>query len=818
MRVLTVLFSAFALLAIVGLVVLIVGFKTLTKDLPDYSALKEYEPKVATRVHAGDGRLLAEFATERRIFVPIDAIPQRLVNAFLSAEDKNFYEHDGVDIGGNVRAMLTNLKNAGANRRPIGASTITQQVARIFFLSNEVSYVRKAKEAVLAYRIESALSKPRILEIYLNEINLGFQSYGVAAASQAYFGKSLDELSLSESAFLAALPKAPHNYNPLRHYEAAVARRNYVLDRMLEDGVITDAEAKEAKSQAITVRQRDADTVVAGHFTEEVRRQLIARYGGNGLYGGGLSVRTTLDPKLQQIAVTALRRGLVEYDERHGYRGPLQQFKTMNDWAKQLAAIPVPEGADTWRAAAVLEVGKDHAKIGFADGKTAELRLADVKWARPVLASGGLGAFPKEVDQVVKVADAIYVENLPVDEKPAPAAKPKKGEAPKEEAPVAMRWKLRQVPAVNGAFVAMDPESGRVLAMVGGFSYATSEFNRATQAMRQPGSSFKPFVYLTALDNGFTPSTIVLDEPVEYDQGPGLPRWAPENYGGGFYGPMPLRVALEKSRNVCTVRVAAAIGMPKIVDTARKFGIVDNMPAVLSMALGAGETTLMRMVTAYSMLANGGKRIQPTVIDRVQDRYGKTLYRHDQRACEYCTNVGWGKQATPLPPDDREQIDDPRTVYQLTQMLEGVVQRGTAAIVGQLKRPLAGKTGTTNESKDVWFVGFSPNLAAGVFIGYDDPKPMGDRETGGGVSAPVFKEFTAKALADEPPTPFRIPPGLKLVRIDPSTGNQTGLGDPRAIWQAYLPGTEPGRGDDQMVGNDMSKATPAATTGTGGLY
>ncbi|MDB5364224.1 MAG: penicillin-binding protein, partial [Rhodospirillales bacterium] len=457
MRALTLLFSAFALLAIVGLVAAIVAFKSLTKDLPDYSALKEYEPKVATHVHAGDGRLLAEFATERRIFVPIDAIPQRLVNAFLSAEDKNFYEHDGVDIGGNVRAILTNLKNAGANRRPIGASTITQQVARIFFLTNELSYVRKAKEAVLAYRIESALSKPRILEIYLNEINLGFQSYGVAAAAQAYFGKSLDELSLSESAFLAALPKAPHNYSPLRHYEAAVARRNYVLDRMLEDGVISDSEAREAKAQPITVHQRDPDTVVAGHFTEEVRRQLIARYGGNGLYGGGLSVRTTLEPRLQQLAVTALRRGLVDYDERHGFRGPLQRFQTMNDWAKQLAPIPVPEGADTWRAAAVLETGKDHAKIGFADGKTAELRLADVKWARPVLATGGLGAFPKEVDSVVKVADVIYVENLPVDEKPAPAAKPKKGEAPKEETPVAMRWKLRQVPAVNGAFVAMDP-------------------------------------------------------------------------------------------------------------------------------------------------------------------------------------------------------------------------------------------------------------------------------------------------------------------------------------------------------------------------
>jgi penicillin-binding protein 1A len=818
MRALTLLFSAFALLAIVGLVVALVAFNSLTKDLPDYTTLKEYEPKVATRIHAGDGRQLAEFAVERRIFVPIDAIPQRLVNAFLSAEDKNFYEHDGVDIGGNIRAVLTNIKNAGGNRRPIGASTITQQVARIFFLSNEVSYIRKAKEAVLAYRIESALSKSRILEIYLNEINLGFQSYGVAAAAQAYFGKSLDELSLSESAFLAALPKAPHNYNPLRHYEAAVARRNYVLDRMLEDGVITDAEAREAKAQPITVHSRDADTVVAGYFTEEVRRQLVQRYGSNGLYGGGLSVRTTLDPKLQQIAVAALRRGLVDYDERHGYRGPAQRFQTMNDWAKQLANIPVPEGADAWRAAAVLESGKEHAKIGFADGKTAELKLADVKWARPVLQSGGLGAFPSAVDSVLKVADVIYVEHLQVEEKAA-APKSKKGEEKKEDAGPQMRWKLRQIPAVNGAFVAMDPETGRVLAMVGGFSYATSEFNRATQAMRQPGSSFKPFVYLTALDNGFTPSTIVLDEPAEYDQGPGLPRWAPENYGGGYYGPMPLRVALEKSRNVCTVRVAAQIGMPKVVETAKKFGIVDNMPAVLSMALGAGETTLMRMVTAYSMIANGGKRIQPTLIDRVQDRYGKTLYRHDTRSCEYCNNVGWGNQPTPSLPDDREQVDDPRTVFQLTQMLEGVVQRGTAAIVGQLKRPLAGKTGTTNDSKDVWFVGFSPNLAAGVFIGYDDPKPMGDRETGGGVSAPVFKEFIAKALADEPPTPFRIPPGLKLVRIDPVSGHQTGLGDPRAIWQAYLPGTEPGHGDDQVVGNeDLSKVTPAATTGTGGLY
>jgi penicillin-binding protein 1A len=815
MRVILIGLSALGILTAGGILAVFLVLKHYSQGLPDYRALADYKPKVVTRVHAGDGELLAEFSTEKRIFVPVGSIPNRVKQAFIAAEDKNFYKHNGVDPEGILRAAVTDLKNLHSEKRPVGASTITQQVARNFLLTNELSIDRKIKEMILAYRIEQVLSKDQILELYLNEIYLGLSSYGVAAASLDYFDKPLDALTVAEAAFLAAIPKNPNKYFREKNHEAALDRRNYVIGRMREDGYITQAQADEAIATPLVFRPpADTQIVPAGHFTEEVRRELLAAYGKDGLYGGGLSVRTTLDPKLQAIAVKSLRDGLVAYDQRHGWRGVLAHLPTMNDWAQQLAKVPVPEGAEGWRLAAVIDAGADDAKVGFADGKTATLDMADMRWTGRTKAS-----------TLLQPGDVVLTQSV---EAAAPKGDDKKAGKPKESgdkpgtAP-AYHYVLRQMPEVNGALVALDPHTGRVLALVGGMSYESSEFDRATQAQRQPGSSFKPFVYLAALDSGFTPSTMVLDAPIEIDQGPGLPLWKPVNFDHDFLGELPLRVALEKSLDTATVRVAQAIGMPKIVDYARKFGINDNLPPYLASAIGAGETTLMRMVTAYAEIDNGGKKIVPTLIDRIQDRQGKTLFRHDQRACPGCNGVAWTGQAVPEIPDDRPQIQDPRTAYQMVEMLEGVVQRGTARSLASLGYPLAGKTGTTNDAKDLWFMGFSPDLVVGVFMGYDDPKSLGKHEQGATVAVPVFKEFMTMALADQAPIPFRTPPGLRLVRVGATTGAPAGSGDPGAIWEAFLPGTEPGTDHPPPPGADMltnagSQNLPSATTGTGGIY
>ena len=730
------------------------------RDLPDYYRLVDYEPPTVTRVHAGDGRLLAEFASERRVFIPIEAMPKRVVHAFLSAEDKNFYDHPGIDIQGVLRAMITNVEHLHSDRRPMGASTITQQVAKNFLLTNEVSMARKVKEAILALRIEQALSKDRILELYLNEIFLGSRSYGVAAAALNYFNKPLDELTIAEAAFLAALPKAPNNYNPERQHEAAVARRNWVIGRMAEDDYITDAEAAEATAQPLEMRRRDiTEQVTAEYFSEEVRRELSKHFGDTKLYEGGLSVRTTLDPHLQDIATFALRKGLIAYDRRHGWRGPVARVQNFELWQRQLATTAMPKGAEAWRLAAVLEYGGggkgksgDEAVIGFADGQKGRIPAAELRWARPAR------------------GDIVLVEASGGDS-----------------------YGLRQVPEVQGGLVAIDPHTGRVLAMSGGFSPTMSQFNRATQAMRQPGSAFKPFVYLTALDNGFTPSSLILDAPFEYDPGHGQPVWRPENYHQAYYGPTPLRVGIEKSRNLMTVRLAEHIGMDKVKVMVEKFGIIDNFQPYLPMALGAGETTVLRMVTAYAMLDNGGKRITPTIIDRVQDRNGKTIYRHDDRSCPGCSGLNWkpGLEAPELP-DTREQIEDPRTCYQIVNIMTGVIQRGTAARLSALGRPLAGKTGTTNDSNDAWFVGFSPDLVVGLYVGYDQPQSLGERETGGSTAVPIFETVMTEALKGKPASPFRVPKGVRLVRVDPETGHLADPGNRKAIWEAYLPGTEPG--------------------------
>jgi penicillin-binding protein 1A len=575
MRILLGILSGLVLIFVAAVGIAVFALNHFGSQLPDYKQLADYQPPTVTRVHAGDGRLLAEFATERRVFIPIDAMPKRVTRAFISAEDQNFYKHPGVDFGAILRAIITNVENLGSGRRMIGASGITQQVAKNFLLTNEVSFQRKIKEAILAFRMEQTFSKERILELYLNEIFLGNRSYGVAAAALNYFNKSLDELTIAEAAYLGALPKAPNNYHPLRQHEAAIARRNWVIGRMAEDGYITVAEAEAAKAEPLVVRRRDeTEYVTADYFAEEVRRELIERFGEHELYEGGLSVRTTVDPKLQDIAVRSLRDGLTAYDRRHGWRGPIDHLAVTDDWQRSLAAMAIPPGSEVWQMAVVLQVAADRAEIGLADGSRGRIPLTELKWARKVLEGDRLGPEPKQAGDVLQSGDVVLAERV---------LKDAKG----RDLP-ANTYGLRQIPLVQGGLVAMDPHTGRVLAMSGGFSARMSVFNRATQALRQPGSSFKPFVYMAALDNGFTPSTRVLDAPFAISQGPGLPIWRPQNYSEDYLGPTTLRVGMEKSRNVMTVRLAQGIGMDKVVDYAQRFGVVDKLQPVLYMSLDHG--------------------------------------------------------------------------------------------------------------------------------------------------------------------------------------------------------------------------------------
>ena len=773
-----------------------------SRDLPDYQQLVNYQPPIVTRVHAGDGRLLAEYAAEKRVFVPVSEIPPLVVHAFLAAEDRNFYTHMGVDPLAMLRAGVTDILRASDHRRPVGASTITQQVAKNFLVGAELSYQRKIKEALVALRMEKVLSKDRILELYLNEIYLGGGAYGVAAAALTYFDKSLDELTAEEAAFLAALPKAPNNYNPQRYPEAAKARRDWVMDRMVEAGYITAEQAKAAQAKPITVRHRDETQIVsASYFAEEVRRELLARYGEKGLYKSGLSVRTSLDPALQTIADASLRSALVAYDRRHGWRGPVAHIDAGGDWRTRLVTVPPPAGAADagWKPALVLALAADSATIGLTDGKTGIIPFEEMRWARKVLDDDRLGPVPRLPSEVVRPGDVVLVEPIA----------PPPGKVVKEPL-----YTLRQIPAVSGALVALDPHTGRVLAMTGGFSYEMSQFDRATQAKRQIGSAIKPFVYLTALDHGFTPSSIVLDAPFAIDQGPGLPKWKPGNYTHKFYGPLTLRVGVEQSRNLITARLGQMVGLDPIGETIERFGIMDHMPREYSMVLGAGETTPLKLTTAYAMLVNGGKRITPTLIDRIQDRNGVTIYRADRRVCDGCSNVEWQDQSPPELPDNREQIADPRSAYQIVSILQGVVERGTGRIVASVGKPLAGKTGTTNDSNDTWFVGFSPDLAAGVFVGFDTPKSLGGHETGASVAAPAFRDFMAAALKDKPAIPFRIPPGIRLVRVNATTGQLAQPGDKTVIYEAFKPGTEPNGNSAVAGGNAATDDEDAASMGS----
>ncbi|HKI16178.1 MAG TPA: penicillin-binding protein 1A, partial [Roseiarcus sp.] len=677
-------FATGALLFIVASAIFAGALWKYEQELPDYTQLKNYEPPVMTRVHAADGSLLAEYSRERRLYLPSAEIPDLVKEAFISAEDKNFYSHWGVDPEGIVRAGLIFLQGS---RRIQGASTITQQVAKNFLLNSDRTFDRKIREILLSLRIESAYSKEKILELYLNEIYLGLSNYGVAAAALNYFNKSVHELTIAEVAYLAALPKEPSALNPFRDHDRAVERRNYVIGRMEEDGYITAQQANEARAEPLVVNPRvlTPNSIAAGFFAEEVRRELSERYGEQKLYEGGLSVHTTLDPKIQLMARKALVDGLVRYDEAHGWHGTLKTINIGQDWGVPLADIPSYGDIKPWVLAAALDVSDTSIRIGLqpdrdqsgavvADRKTGSVTLDGVKWT---------GRGPRSL---VKPGDVFYVEPIPG----------RQGE-----------YRLRQIPEVSGACIAMDPYTGRVLAMVGGFSFDESEFNRATQAQRQPGSSFKPFVYAAALDNGYTPASTLLDEPVTIDVGYGQ-YWSPENFEGESSGTQTLRFGVEHSINRMTVRLARDLGMPLIVEYAKRFGVYDNLPPFLSMSIGAGETTVLRMITAYSMFANGGKRIKATLIDRIQDRWGNTIYKHDERICEGCDAPTWDNQPEPRLIDKREKVIDPLTAYQITSILEGVIQRGTGIAIKEVDKHLAGKTGTTNDAKDLWFVGYSP--------------------------------------------------------------------------------------------------------------
>jgi len=744
-------------LGIIGAIIGIGAFAWLIhyygQDIPDYHSLKTYEPDVVTRVYTDDGQLMAEFATEKRIFVPIDVIPPLVKQAFISAEDKNFYDHKGLDYIGIARAIVNNIKNPG---RLQGASTITQQVAKNFLLTNERSFERKLKEAILAIRMERALEKDRLLELYLNEIYLGIGTYGVAAAAQHYFNKSLDDLTIEEAAYLAALPKAPNNYHPIRKKDRAITRRNWVIGRLLDDGFISADNAEYAKSTDLNVVDLTAkkETIPAPYFAEEIRRKLQDEFGNDGLYKEGLIVKSSINPELQDIVAKALRDGLMAYDLRNGYRGPVKNIDNIKNWNTHLNKIQRQQGMlPEWKLAILLS---SH-DIGLPDGTQSKLSPEGKKWAGDKIKPGSI----------------IMVEKDNVQD----------------------FYRLRQVPKIQGGIVVMDPHTGRVVAIQGGWDYQNSEFNRATQAMRQPGSSFKPFIYLTALEKGMTPATIVMDTPVAFEQGPGLPLWRPQNYSDQFYGPTTLRIGIEKSRNVMTVRLADNVGMETIAETARDFGIYPRMKTNLASSLGSNETTLMRMVTAYGMIVNGGKKISPTFIDRIQDRYGRTVFKQDTRECYGCgPKIRWqDDMKVPTIEDQSIKVTTPQRAYQMVSIMEGAVQRGTGVRLKNIGFPVAGKTGTTNDAKDAWFLGFTPDLVFGAYVGFDRPKSLGHKATGSSIALPIIKQFLENAKQADliTPIPFRVPSGLSLMQVDAKTGRRAYTDEGNVIWETFLSGESP---------------------------
>ncbi len=723
---------------------------SFSNNLPDYKFLKSYKPSVSSKVFSGNGDLVADFSQEKRIFVPYNSIPQNVINSFLSAEDKNFFSHPGVDAKGVLRATINNISNIISSKRLEGASTITQQVAKNFLLTNEVSINRKIKEAILAFRIERALTKERILELYLNQIYLGSGAYGVAAASLEYFDKSIKELNYAESALLAALPKAPSRYNPYRDKDLAKFRRDLVVQNLYDNNFIDKNEYEQIIKEEIKLKKSEKIYLEdAQYYIEDVRKDIIEKLSYDKVYKEGLNINTPINLNLQRIATESLRNGLIDYDKRRGWRGALKNIKYSENWFDKFKEYQL-EKTLGWEVAIVKKISKFSATIETENKENGSIKYDDISWTK------------KEFKDLFEIGDVIYVKNINNN-----------------------IFSLKQLPRVNGGIVVMDPYTGRVLALSGGFSFKKSEFNRATQALRQPGSAFKPFIYALALENDYTPTSLILDAPLVLEQGEDLKMWKPENYGKKFYGPSTLRVGLEKSRNLMTVRIAQNLGIEKVVNFSKNLGIYDNPEKLLSISLGSAETTLMKLTTAYSSFVNGGKLVTPVIIDRIQDSEGKTIFSDEMRKCTNCEQISFSSNSYPKIKDNYKQVFSPQTAYQMTSILEGVVQRGTGKQLKDLNLNLAGKTGTTNENTDTWFIGFTSNLVVGVYVGEDDPKPLGKFETGARTALPIFKEFVSEAIKKSEARPFKAAEGTIMMVVDSDTGQKAKFSSKNTIVEVY---------------------------------
>ena len=744
------IFIGFLSFLLLSLIIILGILWNFSNNIPDYKFLKNYKPPVSSKVYSGNGSLVADFSKEKRIFVPYRAIPKNVINSFLSAEDKNFFSHPGVDAKGVLRATINNIQNIMTAKRLEGASTITQQVAKNFLLTNEVSINRKIKEAILAFRIERALTKERILELYLNQIYLGSGAYGVAAASLQYFDKSIKELNYEEAALLAALPKAPSKYNPYRNIQLAKFRRDLVLKNLFENSFINIEEYSELKKKKIILKKKKKIFLEdSQYYIEDVRKNIIEILSYEKVYNQGFNINTPINLELQKIATDSLRDGLVAYDKRKGWRGPLTNKTYVKNWSDNLEKYDL-ESSINWKIAIVKKISKFSVEIETKDKTKGLIEFKDISWTK------------KEFDELLKRGDVIYVNHI------------------KEN-----KYSLKQIPKINGGIVVMDPYTGRVLALSGGFSFKSSEFNRVSQALRQPGSAFKPFVYALALENNYTPSSLVLDAPLVLAQGSDLKMWKPENYGKKFYGPSTLRVGLEKSRNLMTVRIAQSLGVDKVASFSKDLGIYENPEELLSISLGSAETTLMKLTSAYSAFINGGKLVLPILIDRVQDSEGNTILNNENRTCANCDQISFTGKDYPYIKNNYKQIFSPQTAYQITSLLEGAVKRGTGKKLKSLNLNLAGKTGTTNKNTDAWFIGFTSNLVVGVYVGMDNPQPLGKFETGSKTALPVFKNFIKKAIKKSEARPFKVAEGITMMVVDPSTGQKAKFSSKDTILEAY---------------------------------
>ena len=745
------IFIALLSLFLLSSITILIVLWTFSNSIPDYKFLKNYKPPVSSKMYSGNGDLVADFSKEKRIFIPFSAIPRKVINAFLSAEDKNFFSHPGVDAKGVMRAVINNIQNIMSSKRLEGASTITQQVAKNFLLTNEVSINRKVKEAILAFRIERALTKERILELYLNQIYLGSGAYGVAAASLEYFDKSIKELNYNEAALLAALPKAPSRYNPYKNNELAKFRRDLVLKNLFENNFLDQKQYLELKKQNIKLKKaKKVFLENAQYYIEDVRKNIIEQLTYEKVYKQGYNINTPINLNLQKIATQSLRNGLVAYDRRKGWRGKISNVKYSKDWFKKIDRKYKLEKSIEWQIAIVKKIKQFSAIIETENSSKGTIKYKDISWTK------------KEFKDLLNIGDVIYVKKI--DEE---------------------FYSLQQLPKINGGIVVMDPFTGRVLALSGGFSFKNSEFNRTTQALRQPGSAFKPFVYALALENQYTPSSIVLDAPLVLDQGTDLKKWKPENYGKKFYGPSTLRVGLEKSRNLMTVRIAQNLGVDKVANFSKEIKIYENPERLLSISLGSAETTLLNLTSAYCSFVNGGKLINPIIIDRIQDGEGNTIINNENRKCINCDQISFTGQEFPIIEDNYNQILSPQTAYQITSILQGVVERGTGKKLKKLGLNLAGKTGTTNENTDAWFIGYTSNLVVGVYVGMDNPEPLGKFETGSKAALPIFQEFVQKAVKKSEARPFKVPENITLMVVDPTTGEKAKFTSKNTIIESY---------------------------------